>query len=350
MGSGKARVAVVGASGYTGAELLRLLAGHERVSLGIVAGGKTAGKAVGEVHPHLDPLSDVRIEEVSVREIEARAEVAFLALPHGESMRIAPDLLEAGVRVIDLAGDFRIPGELYPRWYGFEHAAPEWVEKAVYGLPELFAEEIRGAGLVANPGCYPTPVALCLVPLVRGGLVGTERLVIDAKSGVSGAGREPTEATHFAHREGSVQPYKAGGVHQHTPEIERVLESATGIAATVSFVPHLVPAIRGVLVTCYADRFGDIGTGDVLDAWTAAYSQAPFVRVLREGTLPDTKRVAGTNMVELGAAIDERTGTAVLVGALDNLGKGAAGQAIQNLNLMLDLPETEGLTSLAVYP
>ncbi|MGH2740649.1 MAG: N-acetyl-gamma-glutamyl-phosphate reductase [Actinomycetota bacterium] len=346
----KARVAIAGASGYTGAEILRLVAGHEDLTVTVLAGQQTVGMALGDIYPHLEPFAEMTIGALDIDEIAARAEVVLLALPHGSSMRLAPGLLEAGCRVVDLAGDFRLAAAQYPDWYGFEHSAPEWLEKAVYGLPELFAEEIPGAALVANPGCYPTPVALALAPLVRAELIDSAGLIIDGKSGISGAGHSPTEITHFAQRDGSVQPYKAGGAHQHTPEIERVLEAATGTATKVSFVPHLVPAIRGVLVTCYARRRGDAGVTDLLAAWESAYATAPFVRVLSEGTLPDTKRVMGSNTVELGAAVDERTETAILVGCLDNLVKGAAGQALQNLNLMLGFPETAGLEALAVYP
>lgn len=344
------RVTVLGASGYAGAELLRLLVRHPNAEIVAVGAAKAEGETVGSLYPHLAPIAGMRFEALGAEEVAGRADMAFLALPHGESMSIVPRLLEAGVRVVDLGGDFRLNAEQYPEWYGFDHAAPEWLAKAVYGLPELFADTIRGSALVANPGCYPTAVALAVVPCLRAGLIEPTGVVVDAKSGLSGAGRTPGSGTHFSHADGSVRPYKAGGVHQHTPEIERVLEMAAGAVASVTFVPHLVPMTRGVLVTCYARVARSAEAPDLLAALSETYGGSPFVRVLDEGELPDTKRVLGSNAVELGAAVDARTETAVLVGAVDNLVKGAAGQAIQNLNLMYGFPETAGLDALAVYP
>ncbi len=344
------RVAILGASGYSGAELLRLLAGHQGVEVTALGAAKAAGEVVGSVYPHLTPFAARRFEDLGAAEVAARAEACFLALPHGESMALVPKLLEGGLRVVDLGGDFRLAAGDYPAWYGFEHGAPDWLGKAAYGLPELFHDEIREAVLVANPGCYPTPVALGLVPLLRSGLVEPEGIVVDAKSGISGAGRNPTPTTHFARADGSVRPYKAGGVHQHTPEIERALELATGRPASVTFVPHLVPATRGIVATCYARLVSSARAEDLLGTLADSYGGSPFVRVLPEGTFPDSKRVAGSNTLELGAAVDARTGTAIVVGALDNLVKGAAGQAVQNLNLMHGFPETAGLETLAVYP
>ncbi len=339
---GTAAVAVLGASGYTGAELLRLLATHPDLEVAAIGASSAAGEPVTSRYPHLDFYADRLFEDLKPDDVAGRTEAALLALPHGESAVMAPALLEAGLRVVDLSGDFRLPADAYPGWYGYEHPSPAWLEKAVYGLPELFADEITDAALVANPGCYPTAVLLGLAPLAKAGLIETDGIVIDAKSGVSGAGRMPTDSTHFATADGSVRPYKAGGVHQHTPEIERYL------GASVTFVPHLVPSVRGVLTTSYAPTSSDAAT--LLGALNEAYSAAPFVRVLPEGTLPDSKRVQGTNVCELGVVVDGRTGTAIVIGAVDNLVKGAAGQAIQNLNLMLGLPETTGLEAQAVYP
>jgi len=339
---GATAVAVLGASGYTGAEVLRLLATHPDLEVAAIGASSAAGKPITTRYPHLDAYAGRSFEDLQSEDVIERAEAALLALPHGESATVAPALLEGGVGVVDLSGDFRLPADAYPAWYGYDHPSPAWLEKAVYGLPELFADEIRDAALVANPGCYPTAVLLGLTPLAKAGLIETDGIVIDAKSGVSGAGRTPTDSTHFATAEGSVRPYKAGGVHQHTPEIERYL------GAPVTFVPHLVPTTRGVLTTCYAPTSSDAAT--LLATLSEAYANAPFVRVLPEGTLPDSKRVQGSNVCELGVAVDGRTGTAVVVGAVDNLVKGAAGQAIQNLNLMLGLSETAGLEALAVYP
>jgi N-acetyl-gamma-glutamyl-phosphate reductase len=264
------------------------------------------------------------------------------------SSELAPPLLEAGVRVIDLAGDFRLSADAYPEWYGFDHSAPAWLAKAVYGLPELFSEEIRDASLVANPGCFPTPVILGLAPLIRAGLMESDRILVDGKTGVSGAGKG-SDATGYAVTEESVRPYRVPN-HQHTPEMERILEMTSGHAPSISFVPHLVPAVRGVLVTCYARLTGRASTDDLTSCLADAYADAPFVRVLESEAMVDAKRTRGSNVVELQAVADPRTSTAVVVGTLDNLVKGAAGQALQNFNLMAGHEETLGLPVAGMYP
>lgn len=353
-GAPQVGVAVLGASGYAGGELVRLLARHPAVNLTTLAASTAAGQALADVHPHLASLSEAgralaQVEDLDPSALAAEAAVVCCALPHGTSARLAPGLLEAGLRVIDLGGDFRLRPEDYPGWYGFDHPAPGWLDKATYGLPELFEEEVRGAQLVANPGCYPTPAILGLAPLLAGGLVDPGPIRVDGKTGLSGAGRRPKESTLFASVEDSVRPYRVPG-HQHTPEIERGLELATGERVPVLFVPHLVPAVRGVLVTCYAPLADGVSTHDLTDALSAAYAGRPFVRVLPHGEMVDSKRLRGTNVVELQALADGRTGTAVVVGAVDNLGKGAAGQAVQNLNVALGLEETTGLATEGLYP
>lgn len=342
------RVGVLGASGFTGGELVRLLLGHGGTELAFLGGAASAGRTLGEVHPHLagsvaGDLSIAAVEEAG------DLDVAFLALPHGESSAVAPPLLERGTRVIDLGGDFRLPASAYPEWYGFAHPAQAWLEKAVYGLPELFRDQIRSAHLVANPGCFPTPVVLGLAPLLAAGLVEPSPILVDGKTGLSGAGRSTADAASHASTEESVRPYRFPA-HQHTPEMERAIALATGSAVSVSFVPHLVPAVRGVLTTAYARAAAGVTTVALVDALGAAYAGEPFVRVLPPGAMADTKRVRGSNVVELQAAVDPRTGTAVVIGALDNLVKGAAGQAIQNLNLMAGFEEAASLPAVGVYP
>ena len=317
-----ARVAVLGASGYAGGELVRLLATHPVAEVTFLGASGSVGKTLAESHPHL------------------------VAWP-GAELELRP--MEAGVRVIDLGGDFRLPAEAYPTWYGFEHPSPAWPDKAVYGLPELFAERIAGADLVANPGCYPTPVILGLAPLLTAGLVEPAPVRVDGKTGLSGAGRNAGEAGAFAATEESIRPYRVPG-HQHIPEMERGLELATGHPVPVLFVPHLVPAVRGVVTTAYAAAAAGVTAEALTECLSSAYAGRPFVRVLSVGGMVDSKRTRGTNVVELQAFVDDRTGTAVVIGALDNLVKGAAGQAIQNLNLLLGLPEDAGLPTLAVYP
>ncbi len=349
-------VAVLGASGFSGAELLRLLAGHPELEVAFVGAHDAAGQTLGDVWPHLAPFAD-RILEPNDAVDPASVTAAFLALPAGLSSGIAPGLVEAGVRVVDVGPDFRLPPEDYPIWYGFEHQAPAWPGKAAYGLTELFRDEVAAAPLVANPGCYPTPVILGLWPLFRKGLVSGD-VVVDGKSGISGAGKKPTPQSHFAALDGSVQAYRVGR-HQHTPEMERVL-ARTSTGSAVTFVPHIVPAVRGIVTTCYvrAGASGETGAGEsgvpdaavLHDALAGAYAGEPFVRVLGRGRMPDPKRVAGTNVCELAVEVDAHSGMAVVIGAIDNLGKGAAGQALQNLNAMLGFAETTGLATIGVYP
>jgi N-acetyl-gamma-glutamyl-phosphate reductase len=341
------RVGVLGVSGITGGELVRLLLGHPRFELAFVGGRTSAGRTLAEVHPHLagavPGLTIAPLEEAS------GLDVAFLALPHGESASLAPPLLDAGVRVVDLAGDFRLPAEDYPTWYGFEHPSPAWLGKAVYGLPERFRDQIPAAPLVANPGCFATPVVLGLAPLLAAGLFEDGPIHVDGKTVLSGAGRSTAEFAAHAASEESVRPYRFPK-HQHTPEMERALAASSGVGVTVAFVPHLVPAVRGVLTTCAVRVGPDVTTETLVDALAEAYRDEPFVRVLPAGAMADTKRVRGSNVAELQAAVDPRTGTAIVVGAIDNLVKGAAGQAIQNLNLMTGLDETTGLPTTGVYP
>jgi N-acetyl-gamma-glutamyl-phosphate reductase len=296
------------------------------------------------------------LEPLEELDVAGRADVALCALPHGASATIAPARLDAGVRVVDLAGDFRLPAEAYPDWYGFEHPAPAWLDRAVYGLPELFRDAVAGARLVANPGCYPTAVALGIAPLLAAGALDPGPIVVDGKTGLSGAGRAATEATSFIATEDSVRPYRFPA-HQHTPEMERVLAlalAASGAAADagprVTFVPHLVPTVRGVLVTCHARAAAGATTASLTRTLASAYAGEPFVRALAAGEMVDTKRVRGSNVVEIQAVVDDRTGAAVVVGAIDNLVKGAAGQAIQNLNLMTGLDEATALPVTGVYP
>ncbi len=342
------RVGVLGASGFTGGELIRLLVAHPRVEVAFLGGRESAGRTLAEIHPFLAGVPSAT-ERVRPVEEAGDLDVAFLALPRGESAAVAPDLLDRGARVIDLGGDFRLPAPEYPAWYGFEHPAPAWLGKAVYGLPERFRDRIRPAHLVANPGCFPTPVVLGLAPLLEAGLLEPGPVVVDGKTGLSGAGRTGADAASHAATEESVRPYRFPA-HQHTPEMELALADASGVRVPVSFVPHLVPAVRGVLVTCSARAAAGVTTEDLVGALSAAYAGEPFVRVLEPGAMADTKRVRGSNVVELQAAVDGRTGTAIVIGAIDNLMKGAAGQAVQNLNLLIGCDESTALPSVGVYP
>lgn len=329
---------------------MRLLAGHPQAEIAFVGGKISAGRSLAEIHPHLTGLGPSTLEPFDdLGPVIEAVDVAFLALPNGSSSAIAPYLLEAGLRVIDLAGDFRLPPDDYPTWYGFVHPAPGWLDESVYGLPELFGDLIADARLVANPGCFPTPTILGLAPLISAGLIEPAPIRVDGKTGISGAGRAAVESTSFAVTEESIRPYRAPA-HQHTPEMERGIKLATDVEVPVLFVPHLVPAVRGVLVTSYAKATPGTTTDALRDALADAYSGKPFIRVIRAGSMADAKRTRGTNVVELQGFVDSRTGTAVVVGTVDNLIKGAAGQAIQNLNILIGIDQQTALPALAVYP
>jgi N-acetyl-gamma-glutamyl-phosphate reductase len=346
-----ARVAVLGASGYAGGELVRLLHAHPAFDVSYLGGNTSEGRALGDLHPHLAslPHAGMRIEGLDPAAVAARADLVFSALPHGASAELAPELLDAGALVIDLAGDFRLTAAAYPDWYGFEHPSPGWLDEAVYGLPELFGERIAGAKLVANPGCYATAAVLSCVPVLAAGLAEATTVRVDGKTGVSGAGRAAVESTSFGSTEDSIRPYRFPA-HQHTPEVEHAIALATGMEVDALFVPHLVPAVRGVVTTSYLTAAAGTTTDALTECLRGAYDGRPFVRVLAPGDMVDAKRTRGTNAIELQAVADARTGTAVLVGAVDNLVKGAAGQAIQNANLLYGLAEDTALPNLAVYP
>jgi N-acetyl-gamma-glutamyl-phosphate reductase len=343
-------VAVLGASGYAGGELVRLLHDHPGYDIAFLGGRGSAGRPLGEVHPYLagSSVAPVPLREMDPDEIAGAADLVFSALPNGTSASLAPRILDAGARVIDLAGDFRLRAEDYPAWYGFEHPAPGWLDEAVYGLPELWGDRVAGAKLVANPGCFATAAILGCAPVLAAGLAAGP-IRIDGKTGVSGAGRAAVESTSFGATEDSIRPYRLP-THQHTPEIERALTLATGLDVRVLFVPHLVPAVRGVVTTAYLDAAGGATTESVTACLASAYAGRPFVRVLDPGEMADAKRTRGANVIELQAVVDSRTGSAVVIAALDNLVKGAAGQAIQNANLLFGIPEETGLPTVAIYP
>lgn len=343
------KVAVVGASGYTGVELLRLLAGHPQVTVTCVTSRQQAGQSLGEVFPSLAGIYDLTFEAVEPAALADRAELVFLAVPHQAAMGMVPELLAAGCRVIDLSADYRLrDAAVYAEWYE-PHQTPELLSEAVYGLPELYRERVRGARLVANPGCYPTSVALALTPLLRKKLIDPATIIVDSKSGTSGAGRAAKVDTLYCEvNEG----FKAYGLprHRHTPEIEQTLSDAAGRPVTISFTPHLVPANRGILSTCYASLAGVSSLSELLDIYRQAYAGETFVRVLPEGRLPNISQVRGSNFCDIGLAVDPRTRRVIAVSAIDNLVKGAAGQALQNMNLMFGLNESEGLRGAAVFP
>jgi N-acetyl-gamma-glutamyl-phosphate reductase len=339
------KVGIVGASGYTGTELLRLLTGHPEFEVAAVTAHTNAGQPVGEHTPSLRAAYPGLVYEAFDAGGLDGLDLVFCALPHGESQQLVPGLRGRVGTVVDLAADFRLrDAALYPQWYGEPHAAPELLADAVYGLPELFRRGLAGATLVAAAGCYPTAAGLALAPLVRAGLVDPDGLVVDAASGVSGAGRAPKETLHF----GTVdEDFVAYGLltHRHTPEMEQILGSR------VLFTPHLAPMVRGILATCYARpaaALTGLTTTGVMDALHEAYDDEPFVLVT--DAAPSTKATAGSNTAHVTARVDPRTGWVLSLCALDNLVKGASGQAIQCANAALGLPETTGLPTAGLYP
>jgi N-acetyl-gamma-glutamyl-phosphate reductase len=337
---------VAGASGYAGGELLRLLLGHPDLEVGAVCAGSSAGRPVVELHPGLHALAD-RTFAPTDSQLLADADLVFLALPHGESAGLVAEL-PAGTKVVDLGADFRLAdAAAWVSYYGGEHAGT-WT----YGLPELpgARASIAASTTVANPGCYATSVALGLAPLLAAGLVEPADIVVVAASGTSGAGRKASDGLLASSVSGAVSAYKAGGAHQHTPEMEQTLAAAAGETVTLSFTPLLAPMPRGILSTCTARLVPGAREADVRDALVAAYLHEQFVHVLPAGGWPTTKATTGSNAVVLGAAADLHAGRAVVTVALDNLGKGAAGQAVQNANLMLGLSEAAGLTSSGITP
>lgn len=343
-------VAVVGASGYTGGELLRWLVHHPHVKVEYVASRSSQGKPVAHLQPHLRGVLDQVLEPVDVEAIASRCQVAFLAVPRGAAMELARPLVEAGLKVIDLGADFRFQDPaVYREWYGIEHTDPALAAESVYGLPELFRTSIRHARMIGNPGCYPTATLLALAPLARAGWMELERVVVAAMSGVSGAGREARDMYHLPHATENVQVYGVAG-HRHTPEMEQGLAALANRPARVSFTPHLIPMSRGILATCVVEPAGDFDPERLQSLYEEFYRSEPFVQVLGPGELPQTKAVYGSNRCDVAVRWDKRAERIIAMSAIDNLGKGAATQAIQNMNLVMGWEETAGLLWPAVYP
>ena len=356
-GTNRPRIAVLGASGYTGAELVRLLARHAGVELAVLTADRHAGKPLGDVFPHLGGLGApdfVRVDEVDWTGLDV--DVVFCALPHGTTQEVVAGLLGAagparGVKVIDLSADFRLADvETYAEWYGHGHLAPDLQPEAVYGLTEFARGALAGSPrLVACPGCYPTAGLLPLAPLVENGAIGLEGIVIDAKSGVSGAGRSLKEATLFSEVAEGVHPYGIGG-HRHAPEIEQEVSKAAGAPVTLNFTPHLVPMNRGILATIYVTMTDGCTADDLRAILRSRYEGEPFVRVVDAGVAPATRHVRGSNRCLIGVFADRVPGKAILVSAIDNLVKGGSGQAVQNMNVVCGLDETAGLMQETLFP
>lgn len=349
-------VAIIGASGYTGAELLRLLRSHPRVHVAGLYARRHADALIGEAFPHFLGLSDLRIEAYAPERVAEVAELALCALPHGQSAPVVAALRARGLRVIDLSADFRLRDPaVYAAWYGSEdtpeHPAPELLADAVYGLPERYRDRLAGSALVACPGCYPTATILAVGPLLAAGLVAPRGLIIDAKSGASGAGRSAAQATHLPEAGEGVRAYKVAGAHRHTGEIEQELVACAGTEVRLTFTPHLLPMSRGILSCVYAqptDPGQDAGV--YRRALEDAYRDEPFVTVLPPGRLPDTAHVRGSNRAHVTVTYDARAERVLAMAAIDNLVKGAAGQAVQCLNIMQGWDETLGLDAAPLFP
>ncbi len=340
------KVGIVGGTGYTGVELLRLLAGHTEVEVTVITSRAEAGRPVAEIYPNLRGHIDLAFSEPDTGQLQA-CDLVFFATPNGTAMKLVPELLKSGCRVIDLAADFRIQDiAVWEQWYGMSHACPELVAEAVYGLPEINREAIRQARLVANPGCYPTAATLGYLPLVEAGVIGLNGLIADCKSGVSGAGRSASVGTLMGEVGESFKAYGVPG-HRHLPEIAQNLTKAAGRPVGVTFTAHLLPMIRGIHATLYATLNQDV---DLQALYEQHYAGEPFVDVLPAGSHPETRSVRGANVCRIAVHRPQDGDLVVVLSVIDNLVKGAAGQAVQNMNLMFGLGESAGLQAVALLP
>ncbi len=342
------KVAVLGATGYAGIELVRLLTNHPDVHIEVLGSQSFSGKKISEVYQNFEKVLDVKCTELDMEAIK-KCDVAFTALPHGASKSVIPELLKTGVKVIDLSGDYRYDdAAVYEKWYGEPHSSPELLEESVYGLCELHRDKIKSSRLVGNPGCYTTCSILGAVPLLSSGLGSTKNIIIDAKSGVTGAGRGLNLSYHFCECTENTKAYKIA-THRHTSEIEQELSNVAGEEIMLSFTPHLIPQKRGIFSTIYINLKEKHTTEEIHKLYSDFYKDEYFVRIKPLGSLPETKHVAGSNFVDIGVCVDERLNRAVIVSTLDNIVKGAAGQAIQNMNIMFGIDEKTALSQPGFY-
>ena len=344
------KVAIVGASGYTGVELIRLLHCHPEVAVTCITSEQSAGKRISDIFPSLRGRCDLVLENLEPVRVAGKADIIFTALPHKAAMEVVPTFLELGRKVVDLSADYRLRDAAeYGKWYE-PHMSPKLLKEAVYGLPELKRAKIAGARLVANPGCYPTSVILGLAPLLKKRLIDPASIIADSKSGVSGAGRSAKTDSLFCEVNDGFKAYAVGGVHRHIPEIEQELSLLGGEKMVITFTPHLVPMDRGILSTIYGKPVTDLSPRKLTKLYADFYRGETFVRVLPEGSFPSTSFVRGSNFCDIGVTVDARTGRIIVVSAIDNLVKGASGQAVQNMNIMCGFPENTGLESLPLFP
>ncbi len=349
--SKKIPVGIIGASGYGGVQLVRLLLEHPQLEIAYLGGDSSAGKSFGDLYPHLGHRANLKIEPIDLEIIGDRCEAVFLSLPNGLACKMAPRLLEKGCKVLDLSADYRFANlETYQSWYGVEREDVQVARDAVYGLPELYRDRIRSAQLIGCPGCYPTATLLGLSPLMKQGLIIPESTIIDAKSGTSGGGRKASTHLLLAEADNSIGAYGVAR-HRHTPEIEQICSDLAGHEVLVQFTPHLMPMVRGILSTIYATlRDPGLVREDLITIYQAFYRNAPWVNILPSRTYPQTKWVCGSNLCQIGIEVDSRTGRVIVMSAIDNLLKGQAGQAVQCLNIAMGWDETLGLPQLGFYP
>ncbi|ALS24458.1 N-acetyl-gamma-glutamyl-phosphate reductase [Paenibacillus naphthalenovorans] len=348
--STKLRAAIVGSTGYGGVELIRLLLAHPHVAITSVISSSNAGASIADGYPHLNQILTDKLDAVDVDLIREKADVVFLATPHGVSTELSPKLVDAGLKVIDISGDFRLKsGRDYEAWYKHKAADPAYIARAVYGLAEVFADEIRGAEFISNPGCYPTATLLGLAPIAASGWMDPKSVIADAKSGVSGAGRGLSLTVHYSEINENFLAYKVNK-HQHTPEIEQTLSRLAGEEIVMTFTTHLVPMTRGILSTIYVNLKERRSEDEIFDLYRKYYEGRRFVRIRDKGKYPATKEVWGSNYCDIGLSLDPRTGRLTIISVIDNVVKGAAGQAVQNLNLMMGWDEATGLAFTPVYP
>lgn len=343
------KVGILGATGYAGIEVVRLLISHPEVQITRIISQSFVGKRVSDVYPNLKGVCDLECSALDEDDIADNCDLVFTALPHGASKTVIPSLFRKGLKIIDLSGDFRYNDpEVYEKWYDEPHSAPEVLAESVYGLCELHRDEIKKHTLVGNPGCYTTCSIMALAPLVANKVVDTKNIIIDAKSGVTGAGRSASLPNIYCEVNESLKAYKIA-THRHTSEIEQELSILADEDIILSFTPHLVPMQRGILATCYANLNQDISAESLVNMFKDFYKGEPFVRIYESGSLPEIKHVAGSNYVGLGLVVDERLNRVIVVSCIDNLVKGAAGQAIQNMNIICGFDEKTGLESVGMY-
>jgi N-acetyl-gamma-glutamyl-phosphate reductase len=344
------KIAICGGSGYTGGELLRILSHHPSITITAVTSERSAGKSVTDLFPNLCQHSNLTYEPLRPKSILDKADVFFMALPHGESQEAVDFFFKAGKRVIDLSADYRLRDpKIYKQWYNVEHKFQKTLDKAVYGLPELYRKKISKANLIANPGCYPTGAILGIYPSIKSKLIDINSIIIDSKSGTSGAGRKAEIAFSYCEVNEGFRAY-AIATHRHTPEIEQELSVIAGKDIKVNFTPHLAPFDRGILSTIYARLAKQSDIKKILDMYKKVYINEPFIQVLEDGQLPNVKNVRGTNRCDIGIAVNKRTNTLIVVTAIDNLMKGASGVAVQNMNIMMGFDEKTALETAGLFP